>query len=62
MPEKKDDPVSGDATRRGNTFITWLALEFPPTPYLVDMVRVTMDTTLAYQWKMIDAVRLDGAP
>lgn len=47
---------------KGNLFITWLVLEFPPTSYLVDTVRVTMDTTLSYHWKMIDAVQLNGTP
>jgi hypothetical protein len=46
---------------RPNMFITWLALDFPPTQYLVNGVKVTLDTTLVSHWKHFDAVQLVGS-
>ncbi|MBN2168243.1 MAG: hypothetical protein JW738_03285 [Actinobacteria bacterium] len=40
--------------------VLWFILEFPPTDYLVDGVRITLDTTLVPHWKMIDSVQLAG--
>lgn len=42
--------------------INWLVLDFPPTSYLTNKVRVTLDTTLVENWKTIDAVQLVGKP
>lgn len=42
--------------------ITWLVLDFPETDYLVDGVKVTLDTTLVGHWKHFDAVQLVGSP
>jgi hypothetical protein len=40
--------------------IGWFVVRFPKTPYLVQRVRVTLDTPAAKGWKQIDAVQLVG--
>lgn len=45
-----------------NPYVTWFVIDFPETDYLVDGVRITLDTTLHASWKQIDAVQLVGAP
>lgn len=41
--------------------INWLVLEFPETSYLVNAVKVTLDTTRAAGWKLIDVIQIAGS-
>ncbi|MFM1891577.1 MAG: hypothetical protein RLZ44_654, partial [Pseudomonadota bacterium] len=42
--------------------IVWFVLRFPRTEYLVQRIRLTLDTPAAKGWKQVDAVQLVGAP
>jgi len=43
-------------------YINWLVLDFPTTDYLVNGVRVTLDTTLCAHFNQFDTVQLVGQP
>ena len=42
--------------------ISWFVLRFPPTPFAVSRIRLTLNIPAIGGWKQIDAVQLVGSP